>query len=57
MVLFLQGAKQSVELLSKKSKSMLAARKIRKYDEDFEPKEFSEEAHNIYIKAHTALAE
>lgn len=35
---------------------MLAVRKIRSYDEDFSPKDFSEEAQEIYIKAHEALA-
>nr|CAG4649674.1 EOG090X0DDP [Scapholeberis mucronata]SVE93875.1 EOG090X0DDP [Scapholeberis mucronata] len=54
--LSLGGAKQSVELLSKKSKSMMAVRKIRSYDEDFSPKDFSDEAQDIYIRAHEALA-
>nr|CAG4637341.1 EOG090X0DDP [Ceriodaphnia reticulata]SVE73187.1 EOG090X0DDP [Ceriodaphnia reticulata] len=55
--LSLGGAKQSLELLSKKSKSTLAVRKIRSFDDDFSPKEFPEEAQKIYINAHKALAE
>lgn len=35
---------------------MLAIRKIRSYDEDFEPKEFPQIAQDIYVKAHQALA-
>nr|CAG4641194.1 EOG090X0DDP [Eulimnadia texana] len=52
----LGGAKQNLELLSKKSKSMLAMRKIRSFDEDFDATDFAAEAQNIYIKAHQALA-
>ncbi|XP_046972225.1 probable 39S ribosomal protein L45, mitochondrial [Vanessa cardui] len=49
-------AKQTVQLLEKKSKSMMAIRKIKSYDEDFDSKEFCNEAQNIYIKAHESLA-
>lgn len=52
-----QGAKQSMELLSKKSKSMMAVRKIKSFEEDFSTKYFPEEAQEIYLKAHKALAE
>lgn len=52
-----QGAKQSLEMVSKKSKSWVAMRKIRQFDEDFDAKLFAETAQEIYIKAHTALAE
>nr|CAG4646564.1 EOG090X0DDP [Macrothrix elegans] len=55
-VLSLGGAKQSVELVSAKSKSMMAIRKIRSFDDDFDPKLFAEQAQEIYIKAHEALA-
>jgi len=48
-------AKAKFEFLEKKGKSMLAVRKIRSYDEDFEPPEFAEKAQEIYIKAHDAL--
>lgn len=44
-------------MLSKKSKSMLAVRKIRSFDEDFETKEFPQIAQDIYIRAHEMLAE
>lgn len=47
--------KAKFEFLEKKGKSMLAVRKIRSYDEDFEPPEFAEHAQEIYIKAHEAL--
>lgn len=49
-------AKQAVELLEKKSKSMMAIRKIKSFDEDFDSKEFVNQAQNIYIKAHESLA-
>lgn len=49
-------AKQTVELLEKKSKSMMAIRKIKSYDEDYDAKEFAQEAQRIYINAHESLA-
>lgn len=52
-----QGAKQSMEFLSKKSKSMMAVRKIGKFEEDFNTSDFADQAQEIYIKAHKALAE
>jgi len=55
--LSLGRAKQSMEFLTKKSKSMLAVRKIRSFDDDFDPKMFPQTAQDIYIKAHKALAE
>jgi large subunit ribosomal protein L45 len=53
----MQGAKQSMEFLSKKSKSVMAVRKIRNYEEDFSTSDFAEQAQEIYLKAHKALAE
>lgn len=35
----------------------MAVRKIRQFDEDFDPKLFAEEAQQIYIDMHKALAE
>lgn len=49
-------AKQTVELLEKKSKSMLAIRKIKSFDEDFQAKDFPPIAQDVYIKAHESLA-
>ncbi|XP_041983045.1 probable 39S ribosomal protein L45, mitochondrial [Aricia agestis] len=49
-------AKQTVQLLEKKSKSMMAVRKIKTYEEDFDAKEFALKAQDIYIKAHESLA-
>lgn len=46
-----------MEFLSKKSKSMLAVRKIRSFEDSFSPSTFAEEAQDIYIKAHKALVE
>ncbi|XP_044740130.1 probable 39S ribosomal protein L45, mitochondrial [Chrysoperla carnea] len=46
------GAKQKLEFIEKKSKSMMAVRKIRSYDDDFEPPEFCEEAQEIYRRVH-----
>lgn len=48
-------AKEKLQFLEKKGKSMMAIRKIRAYEEDFEPPEFAEKAQEIYIKAHEAL--
>lgn len=50
------GAKQKFEFLEKKSKSMMAVRKIRNYDEDFDTNEFAQQAQDIYIKAHERMA-
>lgn len=50
------GAKQKFEFLEKKSKSMMAVRKIRSYEEDFDATIFAEEAQQIYKEAHTALS-
>lgn len=50
------GAKQKYTFLEKKSKSMMAVRKIRKYEEDYDPVEFAEKAQELYIAAHEALA-
>nr|CAG4635058.1 EOG090X0DDP [Alona affinis] len=50
------GAKQSLEMVSKTSASMMAIRKIRKFEEDFKKNIFVEQAQEIYIEAHTALA-
>lgn len=49
-------AKQTAELLSKKSKSMMAIRKIKSFEEDFDSKEFALKAQNVYVKAHESLA-
>lgn len=53
--LTLDGQKQTVDFLSKKTKSMMAIRKIKQYDEDFSAKEFPETAQTIYMQAHEAL--
>lgn len=49
------GAKQKIEFLEKKSKSMMAIRKIRNYEEDFDASAFAEAAQDIYIKSHEVL--
>lgn len=49
-------AKEKMQFLEKKGKSMLSVRKIRNFDEDFEPPEFAEQAQQIYIKAHEAMS-
>jgi large subunit ribosomal protein L45 len=48
--------KEKAEFVEMKGKSWNAIRKVRNYDEDFDTKEFSEHAQDIYIKAHEALA-
>ncbi len=45
-----------MNLVTTKGKSFSAHRKIRKYDDDFSNALFMEEALDIYIKAHEALA-
>ena len=52
---YLQGAKQRVTDLEKKSKSRLQVRQIRKFDEDFNTKQFAETAQDIYIESHKLL--
>lgn len=49
------GAKQKFELIQKKSKSMMAIRKIGNYEEDFNSTTFAETAQDIYLKSHEAL--
>lgn len=51
-----QGAKQSAEMVSKKSKSWLAFRKIRQFDEDFTHQEFLRMAEEVYLNVHKAVA-
>ncbi|XP_060647865.1 large ribosomal subunit protein mL45 [Drosophila nasuta] len=50
------GAKQKFEFLEKKSKSLMAVRKIRSYEENFSTDDFGAEAQEIYIAAHTHMA-
>lgn len=45
-----------MDLLSKKTKSMMAFRKIRAFEEDFDVPEFVQHATQIYIKAHECMA-
>lgn len=49
------GAKQKLEYIEKKSKSMMAVRKIRSFEENFEFWSFLEEAQKIYISAHESM--
>lgn len=48
-------AKEKFEFLEKKGKSMMAIRKVRSYEEDFDPKEFAVAAQDIYLKAHEQM--
>uniref|UniRef100_A0A1B6CEE5 Large ribosomal subunit protein mL45 n=1 Tax=Clastoptera arizonana TaxID=38151 RepID=A0A1B6CEE5_9HEMI len=50
-----KGAKQALQFIEKKSKSMLAVRKIRKFEDEFEVDIFLKEAIDIYEKAHEAI--
>ena len=56
-LLSLQGGKQLVDKGKGKGKTMSSVRKIRKYEEDFDAKTFVDEALEIYIAAHRALAD
>lgn len=52
------GAKQTLQFLEKKSKSMMAVRKIRNYEDDFDPVLFaSTTAQDVYINAHQMMME
>lgn len=42
--------------MKKKGTSYLAVRKIRTFDEDFSIGDFEDEAQQIYLKAHEAIA-
>lgn len=50
-----QGAKQKLQFLEKKTKTMIAIRKVRTFEEDFETASFCKTAEEIYIKAHECL--
>jgi large subunit ribosomal protein L45 len=52
-----EGAKQTAEIVSKKSKTWMAFRKIRRYDEEFDGEPFALEAEKIYLGVHKAVAE
>jgi len=51
------GAKQVTDSIKGKGKTMQSMRKIRAYHDEFDPREWVSEAEEIYIGAHTALAE
>ena len=58
----ISGTKQwlqekTVDPTKKKYKTFKAVRRIRNYDEDFDPRKWVDEAQEIYIEAHRALAE
>lgn len=46
---------QSLQFLGKKSKTMMAIRKIRQYEEEFDSPSFCKEASKIYIKMHELM--
>uniref|UniRef100_A0A1B6GQ66 Large ribosomal subunit protein mL45 n=1 Tax=Cuerna arida TaxID=1464854 RepID=A0A1B6GQ66_9HEMI len=50
-----EGAKQKLDFVGKKSKSLLAIRKLRKFDDDFEVDDFLVVAQDVYMKAHNAM--
>ncbi|XP_057657830.1 probable 39S ribosomal protein L45, mitochondrial [Diorhabda carinulata] len=51
-----QGAMQSLRFLEKKSKTMMAIRKVRQFEEEFDTPQFCKQASQIYIKMHEMLA-
>lgn len=51
------GAKQVGDKVKGKGKTMSSIRKFRSYDEDFDPRDWVDEALEIYIAAHRALAD
>jgi len=54
-VLSKEGAHQKANLMKNKGKNYAATRKIYQYDEDFDIKEFADQAQDIFIKANEAL--
>jgi len=52
-----QGAMQNLKFLQKKSKTMMAIRKIKAYEEDWDTPEFCKKAQETYIKMHEKMAE
>jgi large subunit ribosomal protein L45 len=48
--------KQTVTKFGKQSKSYMAVRKVKTYEDDFDQAEFAQTAQDIYVKAHEALA-
>lgn len=55
-VLSKQGVAQKATRVKQKGTSMLALRKIKSYEDDFDVPVFAEDALKIYIKAHELLA-
>jgi len=51
------GATQLKDVGMGKGKTYSSVRKIRKYEEDFDPRSWVDEAQQIYIDAHSALCE
>lgn len=51
----IQGAKQKIEFIEKKSKSFMALRKIKGYEDNYTTKTFVEQTLDIYKKAHEVL--
>jgi len=51
------GAKQIGDKVKGKGKTMSSIRKIRSYEEDFDPREWVDEAMETYVAAHRALAD
>eukprot|EP00088_Acartia_fossae_P023113 TRINITY_DN24182_c0_g1_i1.p1 TRINITY_DN24182_c0_g1~~TRINITY_DN24182_c0_g1_i1.p1 ORF type:complete len:368 (+),score=30.70 TRINITY_DN24182_c0_g1_i1:36-1139(+) len=51
------GAKQMTDVVKGKGKTMMSIRKIRSYHDEFDPRDWVDEAEEIYIDAHNALAD
>jgi len=52
----LWAKQKAIDPLEGKRKSIMAVRNIRNYEPDFDPKNFPQQAEQIYIEAHEALA-
>lgn len=58
MALNQQGAKQRVTAITTRGSTFKAVRKVRSFDDDFDPRGFAEDlAQEIYVKAHKALSQ
>ncbi|XP_067824863.1 39S ribosomal protein L45, mitochondrial [Heptranchias perlo] len=50
------GLKQRAEQIKQQATSQLAVRKVKEYDREFNTKDFASKAQDIYIEAHSCLA-
>lgn len=55
MSFVLKGVKQKYTELEKKGKSLLELRKVRKFEDDFDTKEFAQQTLDVVVEAQELL--